>query len=131
MQEWSLPGSALTIDSSNFVDECNPMAPAAAAGERGRHLYRRLPMRKLHFLVAATALALILAVAWSARGPVAAQEKPGKALQKWEYKVETVNAIAAFQAENGLNKRAPQGWNPSPTELNAQKTPDTFLIFNP
>ncbi len=86
-------------------------------------------MRKLHFLVAATALALILAVAWSARGPVAAQEKPGKALQKWEYKVETVNAIAVFQAEKRLNQRGSEGWELCATERNGEKEGVTFLIF--
>ena len=86
-------------------------------------------MRKVHVLAATTGLVLILALVWHSRGPALAQEKPALALQKWEYKVESVNTVAVFQAEKRFNKLGAQGWELCATERNGEKEGITFVIF--
>ena len=86
-------------------------------------------MRKVHVLGAATVLVLILSVAWFTRGPVAAQEKPAQVLQKWEYKVVPVPALAIDQEGNKLNKLGSEGWELCATERSGLKEGVTFIIF--
>ena len=86
-------------------------------------------MRKVHVLGAATGLVLILSVAWCTRGPVAAQEKPAQVLQKWEYKVVPVPALAIDQEGNKLNKLGSEGWELCATERSGVKEGVTFIIF--
>ena len=86
-------------------------------------------MRKVYVLGATTVLVLVLSIALYSRGPVVAQEKPAQALQKWEYKVETVNTVAVFQEEKKLNKLGSEGWELCATERNGEKEGVTFIIF--
>jgi hypothetical protein len=85
-------------------------------------------MRKVHVLAATTAV-VVLSMAWFSRGPVVGQEKPGQVLQKWEYKVDTVNTVAVFQEEKKLNKLGSEGWELCATERNGEKEGVTFIIF--
>ena len=86
-------------------------------------------MRKLHVAGAVTVLLVILSIAWLPRGPVAAQEKPPQALQKWEYKVETIPALALNQQEKRLNELGSGGWELCATERNGEREGITFIIF--
>jgi hypothetical protein len=86
-------------------------------------------MRKVHVLAATTGFVLVLSIAWYSRGPVAAQEKPAQGLQKWEYKVETVNTVALFQEEKKFTKLGSEGWELCATERNGEKEGVSFIIF--
>jgi Domain of unknown function (DUF4177) len=86
-------------------------------------------MQKLHAVGAITVLLVILSIAWQSRGPVAAQEKPAPASQKWEYKVETVPALALDQQQKRLNQLGSDGWELCATERNGEREGVTFIIF--
>lgn len=86
-------------------------------------------MRKVHFLAAITMFVVVLSTAWYSHGPVVAQEKPAQVLQKWEYKVETVNTVAVFQEEKKFNKLGSEGWELCATERNGEKEGVTFIMF--
>jgi len=86
-------------------------------------------MRKSHVLGAAAVLVLILSFAWLTRDPVAAQKKPAQILQKWEYKVKAVAALALDHEEKSFNKLDSEGWELCATERNGEKEGVTFLIF--
>jgi hypothetical protein len=86
-------------------------------------------MRKPLVLVTATVLVLILSIAWFTLDPVAAQKKPAQILQKWEYKVKAVSALALDREEKSFNKLGSEGWELCATERNGEKEGVTFLIF--
>jgi hypothetical protein len=77
-------------------------------------------MRKALVLGAATALVFILSIAWFARAPAAAQNKPAQSLQQWEYKVKTVSALALDEGKS-LNKLGSEGWELCATERNGEQ----------
>ena len=86
-------------------------------------------MSKSHVFGASTALVLILSIAWFAREPAAAQKKPAQNMQKWEYKVKTVSALALDHEQKGFNKLGSEGWELCATERNGEKEGVTFIIF--
>jgi hypothetical protein len=88
-------------------------------------------MRKSHVLGTATVLVLILSIAWFTRDPVAAQKKPAEIIQKWEYKVKTVSALALDHEEKSFNKLGSEGWELCASERNSEKGAKgvTFVIF--
>jgi hypothetical protein len=88
-----------------------------------------LKMRKMHVAGAISVLLVILSIAWLLRGPVAAQEKPAQALQKWEYKVVIVPALALNQQEKRLDQLGSDGWELCATERNGEREGVTFIIF--
>jgi hypothetical protein len=68
-------------------------------------------------ILLAVMVPVVLAIAWSVRGPAAAQEKkadPGRPALKWEYKVFRANQdsreVAPDKMEAALNKLGEEGW---------------------
>src|SRR5262249_27442368 len=88
-------------------------------------------MKRVHVSTAAALLARIAVVTMLATEPVAAQEKPAQAVQKWEYKVVQVSPTSLVQAdfeEKLLNRLGAEGWELCSTITPTPRGTDQVLV---
>jgi hypothetical protein len=69
-------------------------------------------MKSSRLLLPTVALLLLLAIYWSARDPVSAQDKPREGAAKWEYKVIPLGGDPK-ELEKTLNELGDDGWEVS------------------
>jgi len=92
-------------------------------------------MNKLTAVTGATAIVLLLSLAWLWHGPVAAQEKPARPVPTWEYKQVNVLPAGVSDMEARLNQLGSEGWElgatVAPVARGTDESTVSFILKRP